>query len=118
VLGTLANCSQAQNSSPQTEGHLDREIKVRARIDYLLFLPEGYAKSKEKWPLMLFLHGAGESGSDLAKVKVHGPPKIVETKKDFPFIVVSPQSPGRGWDPNVLGGLIDEITEKYRVDKD
>jgi predicted peptidase len=122
VLAVLAlfsaiPASSAQGSA-QTANKLDREIKVRARIDYLLFLPDGYEKSTEKFPLMLFLHGAGESGSDLAKVKVHGPPKIVETKKDFPFIVVSPQSPGRGWDPNVLNALIDEAAEKYRVDKD
>jgi predicted peptidase len=108
----------AQDKPAQTSNHLDREIKVRAKIAYLLFLPEGYEKSTDKYPLMLFLHGAGESGSDIAKVKVHGPPKIVETKKDFPFIVVSPQSPGRGWDVNVLNALLDEIVEKYRVDKD
>ena len=77
--------------SAQTANKLDREIKVRARIDYLLFFPDSYEKSTEKFPLMLFLHGAGESGNDLTKVKVHGPPKIVEAKKDFPFIVVSPQ---------------------------
>lgn len=117
---TFGGGALARDGSAQTEGHLDREIKIRARINYLLFLPDGYAKSKEKYPLMLFLHGAGESGSDLMKVKVHGPPKIVETKRDFPFIVVSPQCPEvrRGWDANVLNGLVDEIVEKYRVDKD
>jgi predicted peptidase len=117
ALMTITMNVNAQ-SSTQTEKQLDREIKVRARIDYLLFLPENYDKSDQKWPLMLFLHGAGESGKDLAKVKVHGPPKIVEARKDFPFIVVSPQSPGRGWDVNVLNALIDEVVEKYRVDKD
>ena len=48
---------------------------------------------QKKWPLMLFLHGSGERGTDLNKVKKHGPPKIVEQKPDFPFIVVSPQCP-------------------------
>jgi predicted peptidase len=65
-----------------------------------------------------FLHGAGESGSDVARVKTHGPPKIVETKPDFPFILVSPQSPGRGWNPDTLNALLDEIMGKYPVDKD
>ncbi len=120
LFSALAGGVLAQDTPAQTENHLDREIKVRAKINYLLFLPDGYAKSKEKFPLMLFLHGSGESGSELAKVKVHGPPKIVETKHDFPFILVSPQCPEarRGWDPNVLNGLVDEIVEKYRVDKD
>ncbi|MCW5966258.1 MAG: hypothetical protein KIT83_19630, partial [Bryobacterales bacterium] len=48
--------------------------KVR---DYYVFLPKGYASSPGKaWPVLLFLHGAGERGnglSDLEKVLVHGP---------------------------------------------
>ena len=86
---------------------------------YLLFLPEGYGEKDKRWPLMLFLHGAGERGNDLNKVKVHGPPKIVETKKDFPFILVSPQCPeGVWWNDklDVLINLLDEIEAKYNVD--
>ena len=67
---------------------------------------------------MLFLHGAGESGDDLSKVKLHGPPKIVESKKDFPFILVSPQSPGRGWNPDTLHAMLEDVKKTYRVDPD
>jgi predicted peptidase len=102
----------------QQEKHFEKPITIKAKLDYLLFLPEGYAKSDQRWPLMLFLHGAGESGSDLAKVKVHGPPKIVETNRTFPFILVSPQSPGRGWNPDTLNALLDDVIANYRVDKD
>src|SRR5262249_22301455 len=59
-----------------------------------------------------------ESGDDLSKVKKHGPAKIVETKKDVPFIVVSPQSPGRGWNPDTLSALLDDVQANYRVDHD
>jgi predicted peptidase len=68
---------------------------------------------------MMFLHGAGERGSDLNKVKVHGPPKIVEYKKDFPFIVISPQCPEDDWWPEkseVLINLLDDIVAQYDVD--
>ena len=61
------------------------------------------------WPLLLFLHGAGESGHDLNKVKIHGPPKLIEAGKNFPMIVVSPQSPRMGWDVPTLNALLDEI---------
>jgi predicted peptidase len=62
---------------------------TRMEVQYLLFLPQGYKEDKKKeWPLMLFLHGAGERGSDLAKVTVHGPPKIVKHRADFPFIAL------------------------------
>lgn len=87
------------------------------KLKYLLYLPEGYEKSETDWPLLLFLHGAGESGENLAKVKAHGLPKIVE-KRAIPFIAVSPQSPGRGWDPVALNALLDEIIANHRVDRD
>jgi hypothetical protein len=68
---------------------------------------------------MLFLHGSGERGTNLAKVAVHGPPKIVKAKRDFPFILVSPQCPaGSIWSDEAVLALLDEIQEKYRVDLD
>lgn len=84
------------NASPQLEKHFSAEIKVKVSYDYLLFLPEGYAGSHKRWPLMLFLHGAGESGTNLLKIKKLGPPMLVDSKPDFPFILVSPQSQGNG----------------------
>src|SRR3954452_22310667 len=91
--------------------------KDKYKFGYLLYLPEGYGKDNKKWPLMMFLHGAGESGNDLSKVRKHGPPKIAEAKK-FPFIVVSPQSPGMGWQVDGLNYLLDDIMAKYTCDPD
>ena len=68
--------------------------------------------------MILFLHGAGESGDDLSKVKIHGIPKLIESGKDFPFILVSPQSPRGGWSSDSLNGLLDEVISKYKVDKE
>ncbi|HEX3000479.1 MAG TPA: hypothetical protein VHR86_09625, partial [Armatimonadota bacterium] len=45
-------------------------------LQYLLSLPQGYAADLTKrWPLILFLHGSGERGDDLERVKTHGPPQ-------------------------------------------
>lgn len=123
VATTLLTCATAQEpatgkTAVQQPKHFETKILVAAKIDYLLYLPRGYQDSNKEWPLMLFLHGAGESGSDLSKVKTHGPPKIVESKPDFPFILVSPQSPGRGWNPDTLNALLDDVQSNYRVDKD
>lgn len=93
--------------------------QVTLKLDYLLYLPDDYG-SKEKWPLIIFLHGAGERGSDLNKVKLHGPPKLVEQGSEFDFIIVSPQCPGNAWWPYLsvqVNALIDDILEHYRVDK-
>lgn len=98
--------------------HFEKEITVQVKLDYLLYLPPGYDKEEKSWPLVLFLHGAGESGQDLNKVKVHGPPKLVEAGKEFPFIVVSPQAPRMGWDAQTLNALLDDVVATHKVDKD
>ncbi len=87
-------------------------------MNYLLYTPEEYkTDTTKKWPLMLFLHGAGERGTDLEKVKVHGPPMLIEKGHEFPFIVVSPQAQ-KGWNPHMLYTMLENIIEKERVDKD
>jgi predicted peptidase len=86
---------------------------------YLLYLPPGYDDDPDKkWPLLLFLHGAGERGDDLELVKVHGPPKHIDEGRDFPFIVISPQCrEGVFWQPAALLDLLDEMIANYRVDE-
>ena len=103
---------------------MQRKLKFQSRISrkvgyrYLLDLPEGYnAAAKKRWPLLLFLHGAGERGSDLKLVARHGPPKAVTQKKEFPFIIVSPQCPlEQIWDDEALLALLDHIIARFRID--
>lgn len=102
---------------------IEMQITKTVAGQYLLYLPESYPTNKGKWPLMFFLHGAGERGDSIALVKTHGPPKIVQHKKDFPFILISPQCPkGDRWSsPNqldLLTALLGEIVSTYRVDTD
>lgn len=87
---------------------------------YLTDLPPGYAaEPARRWPLVLFLHGAGERGDDLARVRLHGPPKRVAAGDAFPFILVSPQCPsGVWWCVPELLDLLDRIQTEYRVDPD
>jgi predicted peptidase len=121
VLATgiaVATAADSQSTQAQQEKTFEKNITVPVKLNYLLSLPADYAKTKESWPLVLFLHGSGESGNNLAKVKAHGPPKLVEANGPFPFILVSPQSSGRGWDPDVLNALLDSLSKEYRVDKD
>jgi predicted peptidase len=108
--------SAAEPTTGQKSCELDRTIKVQMK--YLLYLPKEYDQ-KDSWPVLLFLHGAGERGDDLNLVKKHGPPKLIEAGKEFPFIVVSPQCPNdHWWEPVELAALLDEIVEKYKVDQD
>ena len=95
------------------------EAQFIKNLEYLLYLPKNYRSSKKKFPLMLFLHGSGERGSDLGKVKVHGLPKMLEAGLELPCIVVSPQCPSdTWWDAEVLALLLGDLEKTLRVDPD
>lgn len=89
---------------------------------YQLFVPRAVAASSKasgKWPLLLFLHGSGERGSDIAKVKVHGPPKRADADPTFPFILVSPLLPAdQDWDVAKLEAILDHLERSLPVDRD
>ena len=88
------------------------------RLRYLLYRPPGYgADATRRWPLLLYLHGAGERGEDLGIVANHGPPRLIEEGQDFTALVASPQcGPNERWSPAVLAALLDEIERTERVD--
>ena len=89
-----------------------KEVKIR----YWLFLPKNY-QAGSRLPLMLFLHGAGERGTDLELVKKWGPPKLVEKDREFQFVVVSPQCPkNERWDVEQMVALVKNVAAAYSVD--
>ena len=115
-LGCWPGWASAAEPVHQQACELNRTIKVT--LKYLLYLPTDY-QQKPSWPLLLFLHGAGERGDDLQLVKKQGLPKLIEAGQPFPFIIVSPQCPkGRTWEPFELTVLLDEIVQRYKVDQD
>jgi predicted peptidase len=123
-LLTLASCATG-NPRFLAEGQQARTLhrRVTQTVDarYLLYLPAGFrANGDTEYPLLIFLHGSGEAGEDLGRLKVHGPPRIVESRRDFPFIVASPQTPAsdRGFDYAMLDALLDELLERLPVDPD
>lgn len=110
---------QSQNITWKNIPHqLHKEVLETHEVNYLLYLPEGYDDTSKPWPLVLFLHGAGERGSDIEFVKRNGPPKLINDGRAFPFIIVSPQCPEReSWDNKLLIHLLEEIEAKYNIDK-
>lgn len=89
------------------------------KMQYLLYLPDNYDKANTKqFPLLLFLHGGGESGNDIELVKKHGRPKLIEQGKQFPFLVLSPQNPGKKklWDDVAVLNLLNAVVSEYHVD--
>ena len=108
----------------QSAEKLSAEIKKTANLNYLQYLPDDYGTTDKKYPLIIFLHGAGERGNDINMVKKHGIPKLIEENasviREYEFIAVSPQCPeGMWW--NVLYDEIDTLiqtcVENLQVDK-
>ncbi len=110
----LASSVTAQDSRQQAQS-----VDVTAKMHFLSYFPEGYDKDTDKkWPLLIFLHGAGERGTDLNLVKKWGPPKMIAQGKDLPLIVVSPQCPENSyWNLKHLDQLIESVIKNNRVDE-
>ena len=64
--------------------------KVKANYKCLLYLPKDYSTAKKQYPLMIYLGGGSQRGTDLNKLKTFGPPALVSKGQGFDFIIVSP----------------------------
>ena len=88
-----------------------------APLPYLLYTPD----TATDVPMILFLHGAGERGDDLEKVKTHGLPNVLEAHNPFPepALVVAPQCPADSWwtlELNALESLLDAVQAQHQID--
>lgn len=110
---------QGQN---QTKEYFQTQLKANTTIGYLSYLPPAYNGSSDEFPLMIFLHGLGQIGSNLDGLLYYGPPKLIHYGNwpaDRPFIVISPQTPsvfGSSWNTALIDEVIEEVKKKYRVD--
>ncbi len=111
--------------------HVQADISLK----YLLTLPQSYERSAKTqddakgetkvWPLVIFLHGGGERGDDLEKIKKWGIPKLVAEETLPPqlqgAILVSPQCPtDQAWANDLMGEALDQLLadlqNRYAVD--
>lgn len=134
LLAVAASCGlflhvAAGRGRAAETGFLDRVIQYgNAESKYILFVPHDYSADKE-WPVILFLHGAGESGDDGKKPAAVGlGPAIRKREKTFPFIAIFPQAgrPGQGrvignWYAESDNGkralaILAAVEKEYKVD--
>lgn len=88
-------------------------------LDYLVYLPADYDQDKAKlWPLVVFLHGSGERGTDVQLVRKTGLTQTLEQRGTTPYVMIAPQCPPTGgWNTAALDKLLDQALSDYRVDK-
>jgi predicted peptidase len=96
-------------------------LRRRETLHYVVSLPRQYAQISQRWPVILYLHGAGDRGNNLDFVKRQGPPYVAEHQPDFPFIVVSPQLPATedvwaAYDVALIR-LMENVLRHYRADR-
>ena len=122
-LSVLVAASAVQAKKQET-GFLDRTVAVNGTsYKYQVFVPESWSP-KQKWPIILFLHGAGERADDgLIQTQVGIGRAIREHRDRFPAIVVLPQCRKDQWwaqspmDDQAMAAL-DAATKEFRGDPD
>ena len=94
---------------------------------FFVYIPGGYDQTDQKYPLIVFLHGAGECGNsqddpdNLNQVLANGPPRLINHDSwdpAVPFIVVSPQCHDSGWNTQKIHEFTAYIINQYRIRTD
>lgn len=121
ALFLTAAIANAQDTGFLNKIHKDAEGDSK----YVLFVPHSYKADKD-YPLILFLHGAGERGSDgelpVKQGIANGGIKFKSNEATFPFFVIFPQARLNGsWkagepDANRALAVLDEVQKAYKID--
>jgi len=100
-----------------------REIELpdKTTHKYAIFLPADYEQEAEKkWPVILFLHGSGEVGTDGVKQTTVGlPPFIARERRTFEFVTIMPQAQTMwflGKDEAAIWLILDKELKALNVD--
>jgi predicted peptidase len=136
-LPLLTFAQKKDDKKPDFDKLLEKRTykQDKASLNYRLMKPAEYKEDgKDSYPLVVFLHGAGERGSDNAKQLVHGIADFAkdDSRKKYPCFLIAPQCPtGEPWvsstlkskkKPDVEAGelvlaLIESLQKEFRIDK-
>ncbi|MFN9718778.1 MAG: alpha/beta hydrolase-fold protein [Planctomycetota bacterium] len=124
LFALIATCltASAQQAEPGKQVELSLSTSDGGSISYLLYLPRNGTPDRAPLPLMLFLHGRGESHGPLSIVATWGPPMMAAKGEELPFILVSPQCPKEdSWRSDVqqkrIIELLDHIVSTCNADQ-
>ncbi|MFM2229784.1 MAG: Carbohydrate esterase family 1 [Bacteroidota bacterium] len=101
----------------QTEvsGSLKADIVQKEEMGYVLHVP---ASIKEKKPLLVFMHGDGEKGTDIEKVKIHGPFTYLKTHTLDAYVLAPQCRENQLWNSEIIYQLIKKIIKENNIDTD
>lgn len=119
LLHAAAGAKVSRRHPQQETGFLNRTIQVKNVVyRYQVYLPEDWRHNDHKrWPIILFLHGRGERGSEgMWQTQIGLPEAIRDHPERWPFIVVMPQCAiDRFWtDRDMMAMAVAELDEETR----
>ena len=123
--GLAASQSHKEKQEPgQETGFLNRRIELHGvSYRFQVYLPEEWRRDDHKlWPIILFLHGRGERGSEgMWQTQIGLPQAVRDHPERWPFVIVMPQCPLPSFwtDPDMLAlamATLDEETAEFHGD--
>jgi acetyl esterase/lipase len=116
----------AHPDSAQETGFLNRKIELHGiTYRFQVYLPEDYRRDDRKqWPIILFLHGRGERGSEgMWQTQIGLPQAVRDHPERWPFVIVMPQCPLPDYwtDPDMLAmamAVLDQESAEFHADPD
>lgn len=92
---------------------------INTNYQYISYTPNEYgADTLKNWPLIIYLHGGSDRGTDTMKLYSSGIPDQIWRGREFPFIIVAPQCPlhHRWSTDNWFEKFYEELITNYRID--
>jgi predicted peptidase len=117
-----ANWPSGASAQNTATGFLDRTVMIAGEpYRYQIYVPADYTRSRS-WPVVLFLHGGGERGTDgLIQTEVGIGSAIRRFSSRFPAIVVMPQArPPAGWtgaNADMALKALDQTEAEFNIDR-
>ena len=99
----------------ETKGKIKTVIMANYELGYALHKP---ANTKDKKPLIVFISGDGEKGTDIEKVKIHGPFKYLKTHELDAYVLAPQCKENEKWSIESIYELILKIQKENKIDAD
>lgn len=122
LLFLAASVGMAQTTGREVSSTITQHVTVSVQMPYLVVLPKAYGTRPGPWPVILYLHGGGDRGTDIGMVRRVAAVQEALNRPDYPFLLLAPQvtDTDQAWvnipTRTAAMHLLDEVVKKYHGD--